>query len=294
MDADSRTSQLHNELQHSIEKVSDALKLANDQKRKLLDSAVVAKNQSQDDISFHYELLRNREVWLLDQVDLHVQMKEETLESHFNKLCALLAKLELCQQLLRQPDQENNEILHSQAEEMILRIDSEVLHIEDPSKVCFSADNFALGNAVKSYGNIKVGEPCSSPGQLPGIIKRKRALFSRDCCQDTAFIQEHFKRVARSPQKDWLLDESYAVEERRDFGIVWKYYEELQKSDSKEWLSTQPQVSLVHNSLLKWGIYSYTHVLSDKFLFKVINLNLSHQAEYMNMQLQFPPPPTHN
>ena len=273
MDADSRTSQLHNELQHSIEKVNDALKFANDQKRKLLDSAVVAKNQSQDDISFHYELLRNREVWLLDQVNLHVQMKEETLESHFNKLCALLAKLEFCQQLLRQPDQENNEVLHSQAEEMILRIDSEVLHIEDPSKVCFSADNFALGNAVKSYGNIKVGEPCSSPRKSSTIIKRERALFSRDCCQDTVFIQEHFKRVARSPQKDWLLDESDAVVERRDFGIVWKYYEELQKSDSKEWLSTQPQVSLVHNSLLKWGIYLYT-CLSDKFLFNVINLNL--------------------
>ena len=250
MNADSKTSQLHNELFHSIEKVNEALKLANCHKKRLLDSAVVAKNQSQDDISFHLELLRNREVWLLDQVDLHVQMKEEAFESHLNRLCALLAKLEVYEQLLKEPEQENNQVLHNQAEEIISKIDSEMLHFEEPAEICFSADNFAMGNAVKSYGCIKVGEPCKSPRRLPRVTKREKAPSSRDCCQDTLFIQEHFKHVARSPQKDWLLGGNEAIEKKRDFGIVWKHYEELKKSDNNEWLSGNSQVSKVYNYLL--------------------------------------------
>ena len=238
MSVNDRTSQLGNELQDAIESVKSALSLAATQKNMFHEQAVVAKHQIQDDISFHLELLRNREVWLLEQVDVHAQIKDETFENHLNELCVLLAKLEVYEELLETQELQGNEVIAGQAKEIMSQLSNLPRHFEDESGVCFSADNFALTDAVKKYGSI-VGESGESNLKTVNVSKKKSA--SIDGSNKIVFIQEHFKQVANSPVNDWLLDGLEVKESRIDSEIVWKNFQELRRSDCKEWLYSEPQ-----------------------------------------------------
>jgi uncharacterized protein YjfI (DUF2170 family) len=245
MNADESISQLGNvnELRQAIESIKSALSLISTQKNLFQENALVAKNQIQDDVSFHLELLRNREVWLLEQVDVHSQLKEETFESHFNELCVLLAKLEVYEQLLEAQELQDSQVIARQAQEIISNLSKEVSHFEEASGIGFSADNFSLSDAVKNYGNIVEREPGESALKIARVYKKKSASTDRSQ-ESMAFIQEHFEQVARSPRKDWLVGGVEVKESRKDFGIVWKYFEELKSSDSEEWLYKKSQVGI--------------------------------------------------
>ena len=234
-----RSSELGNELQEAIESVKSALSLAATQKKMFHEQAVVAKNQIQDDISFHLELLRNREVWLLEQVDVHAQMKEETFKNRLNELCVLLAKLEVYKDLLETQELQGNKVIAGQAKEIMSQLSNLPHQFDDESGVCFSADNFALTDAVKKYGNI-VGETGESILKTANVCQKKSA--SIDGSNKVVFIQEHFKQVANSPVNDWLINGLEVKESRKDFEMVWKYFEELRGSDYEEWLYSKPQV----------------------------------------------------
>ena len=238
MSVNDRTSQLGNELQEAIESVKSALSLAATQKNMFCEQAVVAKNQIQDDVSFHLELLRNREVWLLEQVDVHAQIKEESFENRLNELCVLLAKLEVYEELLETQELQGNEVIANQAKEIMSQLGNVPHHFEDESSVCFSADNFALTDAVKKYGNI-VGESGEPILKISNVCRKKRASIDRS--NDVIFIQEHFKQVANSPVNDWLINGLEVKESGEDFEMVWKYFEELKISDCKEWLYNKRQ-----------------------------------------------------
>ena len=246
MNVANSTSQLSNELQQAIESVKSALSFTTSQRKSFQEKAVVAKNQIQDDISFHLELLRNREVWLLEQVDVHAQIKEETFDGHLNELCVLLAKLEVYKQLLEAQELQDSQVIMNHAKEIISQLSIVVQHFEEASGICFSADNFGLTDAVKSYGNI-IGESCELVQKTPKVYGKKSA--SKDTSQELVFFQEHFKQVASSPHKDWLIGGLEVQKSGKNFGIVWKYFEELKASDCKEWLYNKPQVSIVEFTL---------------------------------------------
>ena len=238
MNFDETTSQPGGELVEAIESVKSALSLTATQKNMFHEKAVVAKNQIQDDISFHLELLRNREVWLLDQVDVHAQMKEEAFESRLNELCALLAKLEVCKELLEAQELQGSQAIVDKAKEIMSGLSNMAHQFEDVAEICFSADNYALSDAVKNYGNI-LGESCETFQKKSPDVFRKSASS-----KESAFIREQFKRVANSPLSEWLINGLEVKEPRKDFGIVWKYFEELSESDSEEWLYNKPQVGI--------------------------------------------------
>lgn len=239
MNIDENMPQLNMDLQQAVDSIRSALGHTISQKKIFQNNANVAKNQIQDDISFHLELLRNREVWLLEQVDIHAQIKEEAFESHLNKLSVLLAKLEVHQQLLVAADLLENQEIIGQAEELIFRLKNEASHFDETTGICFSAGNYALSDAVKKFGKIMEEEPCEETEKMPKVHKMRR-----DTAREMLFFQEHFKRVATSPQKDWLMAGAEYQEARKDFGSVWKYFEELKRSDNKEWLFEKCQVCL--------------------------------------------------
>ena len=244
MNAETSMLNVSNELQKAIELVASALKRTTNEKNLYQVNATVAKNQIQDDISSHLELLRNREVWLLEQVDVHSQLKEETLENHLNELGILLTKLKVFEELLETQELQQSQVISKQAKEVITRVNNKLLHLDEVSSIYFSADNFALSDAVKGYGAIVEGEDAQ---KSPWANKKR--LASKDQSQEAVFIQKYFKRVASSPRKDWLIPAS-ENNMRTDVGSFCKYLEELQKSDQKEWLYQECQVSCLQSTCL--------------------------------------------
>ena len=267
-------AQLTTDLHQAIGFIKDFLILVNAQQMSLKEKARAVKNQIQDDVSLHLDLLRNREVWLLEQVDVFAQLKEESIESNREELCALLPKLEVYLEVLQTTKFGRYPEIALGVRKALLNIQYQNLSAEESSDICFFVDNFALSDAIKNFGKISEKTPdnilprphsgqtsvvddtallrkgilsCQSNGHLSS-----HALSSNE---DLQFIQERFNAVLNSPVSEWLIPSSGSVNKnklvkRNQRGIVHgteEFYSNLKQSDAKEWLYRESQVYFILN-----------------------------------------------
>lgn len=247
MNADECLLKHSDKLMQAIYLAKAAISRAVAVKKEFQENALVAKNQVHDDISFHLELLRNREVWLHEQVDINAQIKEETYENHLNELFALLAKLEVCKKLVESKALQDGKIISDQAEEIISQVELLLPRLGEESGIYFSADNFALSNALRKYGSIDERKSCKTAWKPLQKFANKK-YFCKDGYQEPAFLQEHFKQVAGSSQNDWLLPGGVAQETKQDYGVFGEFCDQLKRSDNEEWLCNKSlPVSILSN-----------------------------------------------
>ncbi|XP_042315596.1 nuclear receptor coactivator 4 [Sceloporus undulatus] len=109
------------------------------------------KAQIHSCISRHLECLRSREVWLLEQVDLIQQLKEETLQQQAQQLCWLLGQFNC---LIYQLEQPHNSDLANQISVCLERLGSLTLQPEETSILNFEADVPFLRQAITTFGSI--------------------------------------------------------------------------------------------------------------------------------------------
>ncbi|XP_066478261.1 nuclear receptor coactivator 4 isoform X2 [Tiliqua scincoides] len=109
------------------------------------------KGQVHSCISRHLECLRSREVWLLEQVDLIQQLKEETLQQQAQQLCWLLGQFNC---LIHQLEQPHSHDLANQISVCLERLGDLTLQPEETSILNFEADMSFLRQAITSFGSI--------------------------------------------------------------------------------------------------------------------------------------------
>uniref|UniRef100_K7FCM5 Nuclear receptor coactivator 4 n=1 Tax=Pelodiscus sinensis TaxID=13735 RepID=K7FCM5_PELSI len=110
------------------------------------------KAQIHSCISRHMECLRSREVWLLEQVDLIQQLKEETLQQQTHQLYWLLGQFNC---LIHQLEHPHSNDLVNQISVCLERFGSLTLKPEESSNLNFEADASFLRQAIMSFGSIK-------------------------------------------------------------------------------------------------------------------------------------------
>ncbi|XP_074856206.1 nuclear receptor coactivator 4 isoform X2 [Carettochelys insculpta] len=152
------------------------------------------KAQIHSCISRHMECLRSREVWLLEQVDLIQQLKEETLQQQTDQLYWLLGQFNC---LIHQLEHPHSNGLISQISECLERLGSLTLKPEESSNLNFEADTSFLRQAITSFGSIKTLPTPEREDASPWMSVQNCPLAQQE--------QKLFSGILGSSLGDWLL-----------------------------------------------------------------------------------------
>ncbi|KAL3876859.1 hypothetical protein ACJMK2_034643 [Sinanodonta woodiana] len=135
-------------LGHKIEQLEKAIQNVNNAKRQLGRKNVEVKSQIQTNVSRQLEALRNREVWLLNQVDMVTDAKEEGLQQQQARLNKALGIL---QSGIVYPELGDN--LYSWESKLQL-LDVDDLQPEENPFISFKADSKGLRDVIMNYGKV--------------------------------------------------------------------------------------------------------------------------------------------
>lgn len=134
-----------------------ALQQISDSKRQLCRNTAEAKSRIQCNISRQLEALRNREVWLLNQLDLVSSAKEEVLQQQSARLNQSLGILQ------------NSVQFPNATGDNISRLDLGDLQPQETPYVSFKSDPTSLRDVIMNYGRIDSNSvpPLQSPFMAP-------------------------------------------------------------------------------------------------------------------------------
>lgn len=132
------------ELEHAIQRLDFV-------KRHLNQNSSEIKSQIHTSISRHLETLRNREVWLLEQVDTVLGAKEEVLHRQQARLNKALGILHSSVAHSRTTDDETAAKHLAQALEELTATE---LKAEETPYIAFRADHVAMRESILSYGRV--------------------------------------------------------------------------------------------------------------------------------------------
>uniref|UniRef100_J3S975 Nuclear receptor coactivator 4 n=1 Tax=Crotalus adamanteus TaxID=8729 RepID=J3S975_CROAD len=155
------------------------------------------KAQVHSCISRHLESLRSREVWLLEQVDLIQQLKQETLQQQAQQLCWLLGQFSCLIRQLEQPQSGGD--LTNQISACFESLGSLTLQPEETSILNFEADVAFLRQAITSFGSIRTMQTSDKEDYAPWISVQN--------CPVMASLEKPkpFRGMLGCPLSDWLL-----------------------------------------------------------------------------------------
>lgn len=168
------------------------------------DNGREVKAQIQSCISRHLEILRSRELWLLEQADLIQQLKEEALQQQTQQLYWLLGQFNC---LIHQLETPHSNDLANQITVCLERLGSLALKPEESSAIQFEADVASLRKAITTFGSITNGDetpenvstaPCSFVTQNPWLLN--------NCYVAGIEPQKPVSVFLTSPMSDWLLE----------------------------------------------------------------------------------------
>ncbi|KAG6935549.1 nuclear receptor coactivator 4 [Chelydra serpentina] len=158
------------------------------------------KAQIHSCISRHMECLRSREVWLLEQVDLIQQLKEETLQQQTHQLYWLLGQFNC---LIHQLEHPHSNDLVNQISVCLERLGSLTLKPEESSNLNFEADASFLRQAITSFGSIKTMQTPEADNACPWMSVQNCTLAQHE-------QQKLLSGMLGSPLSDWLLGSNSA------------------------------------------------------------------------------------
>lgn len=121
-------------------------------KRHLNQNSSEIKTQIHTSISRHLETLRNREVWLLDQVDTVLVGKEEVLQQQQARLNKALGILH--SSLTHATGSGDDETATRHLVQALEELNTTELKAEETPYIAFRADQVALRESILSYGRV--------------------------------------------------------------------------------------------------------------------------------------------
>ncbi|XP_070544505.1 nuclear receptor coactivator 4-like [Ptychodera flava] len=154
-----RQQQLVNEVKHNIAILEDAIHQVEDTKKNLKISGLEVKGQIHSCISRQLEALRNREVWLLNQVETVQHAKEESLRLQLAKLNQCLGSLRNCITYTQQyveglHEDADPKVVERQLMENLNRMARLNLTPEENASICFRADRNSIRDVIHGFGRI--------------------------------------------------------------------------------------------------------------------------------------------
>ncbi|XP_067276732.1 nuclear receptor coactivator 4 [Pseudorasbora parva] len=216
------------------------------------------KSQLHTCISRHLEILRSREVWLLEQIDLVEQLKGETFHQQLQQLHLLKGQFDV---LIHQLEYSSSNNLATQLNNCLEKLSSLNLTPEETPEMSFQADARSLRQAITSFGTIS-----SQQMETSGSFERPWRL--QDCpvsCKKQKVDPEQAtplaewllgaRPVSSAPARgdfstnlqDWLLVSKEAQEEQQlpvfDFYKSWGQLQDLQSWLIKEKLPVRERTS---------------------------------------------------
>ncbi|KAG5831557.1 hypothetical protein ANANG_G00304950 [Anguilla anguilla] len=146
----------------------------------LRDNSREVKSQLHSCISRHLEFLRSREVWLLEQLDIVQQLKEEALHQQLQQLHLLRGQFDI---LIHQLENSNSHDLANQLTGCLEKLSCLNLKPEETPEMSFQADLRSLRQAITSFGTIATQMEVAPSSPLKSAARRgpgcSRAVQSR-------------------------------------------------------------------------------------------------------------------
>ncbi|KAI4879899.1 hypothetical protein NFI96_016063 [Prochilodus magdalenae] len=157
------------------------------------------KSQLHSCISRHLETLRSREVWLLEQIDLVEQLKEEALQQQLQQLHWLRGQFDI---LIHQLENSNSNDLANQLTSCLEKFSGLNLTPEETPEMSFEADARSLRQAITSFGTIST-QMVKTPAPSQSSVTAERHWLLQ-ACPITAKRQKLDSEWG-APLAEWLL-----------------------------------------------------------------------------------------
>ncbi|XP_033644397.1 nuclear receptor coactivator 4-like [Asterias rubens] len=167
--------QLLSDVKRKVVCIQDAIASIAEKQEKLYHSAVGVKSDIHTAISRQLETLRNREVWLLDQVEAILRIQDQLLQEH---LVGLMHELGGLQRLVEvaQCHEEDREGLNEELAQTLSRLGLLNLQPIEDTTINFTADMASLRRALHDFGEIDAKRPRWSQNLDVGLSSKNPAL----------------------------------------------------------------------------------------------------------------------
>lgn len=221
MEGNDNLADLLGEVLTNIDMLQKAVAEVGQVKASLKTKASDVKSQIRDSISRHLEALRNRETWLLGQVEVVQHIKEDVLRQQQAELNKALGRLQSTCSLLEQSGSAlDTTSLEYQVRESLATVGGLNLAPEETNVINFVARNFELQESIHKLGVVVSDNPLvdkqlvSSCEMLKLNSGRKVSFFTPSgSCEDWLMKKEAgstVKDVPKNPAavfnvQDWLL-----------------------------------------------------------------------------------------
>jgi len=160
--------QLVNETQQRITQLQQAIANIQTVRKHLKRNAAEVKSDINGTVSRQLENLRNREVWLLSQVEIVEQAKEEVLRGQQDRLCHLLGGLQTHLEYStddRSASDTKPPGLERKLSSSLDRLDAIDLRPQETPHLSFSADVQLLRDSILKFGQVE-GKPSGYLGKV--------------------------------------------------------------------------------------------------------------------------------
>lgn len=160
MDDNKNFAILLEEVHSNIDVLQKAIAKVSEVKASLKTKASDVKSQIRDSVSRHLEVMRNRETWLLGQVEVVQHVKEDVLRQQQAELNKALGRLQSTCSLLEQSGKAlDTESLKCRVRESLAAVGDLNLVPEETNSIGFVARNFELQESIHKFGGVVCDHP---------------------------------------------------------------------------------------------------------------------------------------
>lgn len=211
------------EVHSYIEMLQKAIAEVSHVKANLKTTASDLKSQIRDSISRHLEALRNRETWLLGQVEVVQHAKEDVLRQQQAELNKVLGKLQSTCALLEQGGKVlDAESLECHVKESLTVVGGLSLSPDETKEINFVAQNFELQEFIQKFGVVVSDNPVVDKqmvSEVPGFGKKSTFFTPSGPCEEwllksngTSTSQDLLKiPCVKLNIQDWLQQKTVPV-----------------------------------------------------------------------------------
>lgn len=217
MDSSAAFISLMEEVNCKVDYLQKAIASVGQVKASLKITAREVKSQIRDSMSRHLEAMRNRETWLLGQVEVVQHIKEDVLRQQQAELNKALGRLQSTCSLLEQGGKTlDRDSIECRVRETLSAMSDLNLNPEETSAISFLSRNFDLQESIHKFGVVASDKHLDKQAVPP---RWKGAFYSPSGPSDDWLVKKSdmlLADVLKIPSakydiQDWLLPKQASV-----------------------------------------------------------------------------------
>lgn len=236
MEHNKTLTELLGEVQRNADALQKAVAEVGQVKASLKTTASDVKSQIRDSVSRHLEAMRNRETWLLGQVEVVQHIKEDVLRQQQAELNKALGSLQSTCSLLEHSGKSlDMETLECRVREGLAAVSNMNLKPEETNTISFVARNFEFQESIYKFGVVVSDNPLADKQLVSSCEKlklssgRKVAFFSPSGTTDDWLMKGECDSshqdapkitVAKFNIEDWLQPKAASASSSTENSVV--------------------------------------------------------------------------